>query len=224
MTRLLLSAFSLVLSGVGCASADPRDNVDDDIETPAYTTLRRDGAFEVRRYEPVVVARTVAQGDLDEASRTGFRRLAGYIFGNNIERQEVAMTAPVSTRPARRTGQTIDMTAPVSTTPAADEGWEVTFTMPHKYRLQDLPRPQDDRVQLDARPAQCRAVVVFAGFTGDDTVETQRAALRRWLDQHGVTAAGAPTLARYNQPWTLPWNRRNEVLVPLDEAACGKLL
>ena len=34
-----------------------------------------------------------------------------------------------------------------------------------------------------------------------------------WLDSKGITPIGKPELARYNPPWTLPFLRRNEVMV-----------
>ena len=53
------------------------------IDEPGYTVVRAYDAFEVRRYEPYLVAETVVSATADEAGNQGFRILAGYIFGQN---------------------------------------------------------------------------------------------------------------------------------------------
>jgi hypothetical protein len=53
------------------------------IEEPKYTLVEKYGAFELRDYAPRVLAETLVDGSLDDASSVGFRRIADYIFGNN---------------------------------------------------------------------------------------------------------------------------------------------
>ena len=69
------------------------------IEEPAYELVASwdDSGVEIRYYEPKVLATTkMAAGE-----SSGFRVLAGYIFGGNAAEQEIAMTAPVQrTMPA----------------------------------------------------------------------------------------------------------------------------
>jgi hypothetical protein len=211
------AALASLLAAAGCATSDPRDHVEKNIEIPRYDVLSRDGPFELRAYAATIVARTDVDGDLDDANSEGFSRLAGYIFGKNRARAEIAMTAPVSAT-AASTGSKIAMTAPVGASAAAAGGpWEITFTMPSRYTLAELPIPLDPRVTLVERTSSCVAAVVFAGLSGKDVVAAQTEALRGWLTAAGHSARGAPTIARYNTPWTLPFNRRNEVLI---EVSC----
>jgi len=35
------------------------------------------------------------------------------------------------------------------------------------------------------------------------------------LGRNNLAFHDRPQLARYNDPFTLPWNRRNEILIPL---------
>ena len=65
-----------------------------DIEEPGWVLLDQLDAVELRRYEPTIEARTA----LDSSAQTssGFRRLAGYIFGGNETGESIAMTAPVA--------------------------------------------------------------------------------------------------------------------------------
>ncbi len=219
MSTRITSTLAAVAALVGCASTtDPRANVSTDLETPAYTTLVREGSFELRRYPPFIMARVRVAGDIDSASGDGFRLLAAYIFGANQSAATVAMTAPVAATPVA-SSEKIAMTAPVAARPVGEE-WEISFMMPSRYTLDTLPVPNDPRVELAVAEASCRAVVVFPGFTGDRIVDTQREALQSWLRGRGLRASSEPVLARYNDPLTLPWNRRNEVMLDVQGAEC----
>lgn len=185
------------------------------IEEPSFRLALKDGAFELRDYAASVVAEVTVKGDQDEAGRSGFRLLAGYIFGGNTARQKIAMTAPV-TKIAK--GETIAMTAPVTQIAGAGQGpgdWLVRFTMPAQYRLEDLPLPKDPAVSLRDQPPARLAVLRFSGLAGEAKVADATERLVAWIAAHGLVAAGSLRIARYNPPWT-PWfMRRNEVMVPV---------
>jgi len=66
------------------------------IEKARYSTLEKDGRFELRLYAPCVVAETVVESDFGEAGNIAFRRLYKYISGENRTREPIPMTAPVS--------------------------------------------------------------------------------------------------------------------------------
>ena len=53
------------------------------VEEPRYEVISAQGDFELRRYPALLVAQTVVEGDMDQASRKGFQLLADFIFGNN---------------------------------------------------------------------------------------------------------------------------------------------
>ena len=185
------------------------------IEEPRFDTLRQSGDFEVRHYAPMLVAETFVAGDLSRASGDGFRLIAGYIFGDNVAAtgagsEKVAMTAPVTMEAAGK----IAMTAPV-TTEAAGDRYRMHFVMPSKYTLDTLPRPRDSRVKLREIPAQRMAVIRFSGLAGDEKVRDKTEELLAWMTAEGLAPAGAPQLARYDPPWTLPFLRRNEVMIPV---------
>jgi hypothetical protein len=186
------------------------------IEEPAFETLKSAGDFEVRRYAPMIVAETLVEGELWGASNDGFRVIAGYIFGNNESvtkggSEKIAMTAPVAMEPA---AEKIAMTAPV-TTEAAGGRYRMHFVMPSQYTMATLPRPKDERVKLRELPPQRMAVVKFSGLAGESKVKDKTEELLAWIKAEGLEAAGTSQLARYDPPWTLPFLRRNEVMVPL---------
>jgi len=184
-------------------------------EEPRYESLLQDGEFSLRLYAPRVVAETEVAGTLEEASSTGFRRIAGYIFGRNHSRsgqasERIAMTAPVT---VEAQPQKIAMTAPVSVE-QVEGRWRIEFVMPARYTLATLPLPEDASVTLREVPAQKIAVIRFSGLVGAAKMREQTARLRAWMVQRGLAATAAPQLARYNPPWTLPFLRRNEILIP----------
>jgi hypothetical protein len=184
-------------------------------EEPAFTVASHEGEFEVRAYPALVVAQVSVSGTRDEASNAGFRLLAAYIFGGNTRRQSIAMTAPVVQE--RATSETIAMTAPV-TQSGGNVAWVVRFTMPSTYTLETLPAPNDARVRLVPVPAQRYAVVRFSGLARPDDVGRRTETLMGFMERHHLRAAGFPSLARYDPPWTLWFMRRNEVWIPVARA------
>ena len=183
-------------------------------EEPAFTVLERSGDFELRRYEPMIVAETLVSGSMDDASGSGFRLIADYIFGNNTARSggdgKISMTAPVT---MAAQSQEISMTAPVSMERSAGK-WRVHFVMPSKYTLDTLPTPNNPAVTLRGVPATHYAVIRFSGLAGENKVAAKATKLKAWLEEKGLEPLGRPELARYNPPWTLPFLRRNEVMIP----------
>ncbi|MGA7990887.1 MAG: heme-binding protein [Thermoanaerobaculia bacterium] len=205
MTPKRLAPILLMLLGApGAAMA---------VEEPQYRIERDYGTFEVRVYEPVIVAETVVTGAFGDGTNEGFRRLAGYIFGANDGGRKIAMTAPVGAEPAK--GTKIAMTAPVGAEKGTN-GWIVTFTMPSSFTMKSLPVPDDARVRLREVPARRVAAVRFSGTWGAEKFEDAARKVTSDAKSAGLVPADAPPVfARYDPPWT-PWfMRRNEVLIPL---------
>lgn len=171
------------------------------IEEPRYTVLVSDPPFEVRRYAAFTVAQTQISGDFDAASRGGFRRIAAYIFGDNLQAQAGAE-------------RKISMTAPVTVTPE-DQGWRVHFVMPSAETVQTLPRPLDPQIQLRPVPEHEVVAVRFSGFTTQASMREQTERLRAWAQARQLKLSPTAQIARYDAPFTLPWNRRNEILIDL---------
>ena len=166
------------------------------VEEPAYTIEIQAGPIQVREYPALIAAEVTVGGDPGAASFSGFRLLAGYIFGGNTRKQSIAMTAPVI-----RGGS-----------PGA---WVVRFIMPHGSTLANLPTPNDARVHLRPIPPSRIAVSRFSGSVGDGDVRRETETLETFLAEYSLRTAGKPSLARYDPPWT-PWfMRRNEIWIPL---------
>ena len=163
------------------------------IEEPVYQVEKAWEAeqIEIRAYAPRIMAVT----GMNEDSDSGFSVLAGYIFGGNAEEQKIAMTAPVQ--------QTM----------AGEK--EMAFMMPAEYALRDLPQPEDQRVSFREAPAYTAAVIQFSGWASAEKADENWQQLQRFLIAEGIDITGEPTLNQYNPPWTLPFMRRNEIIVPV---------
>ena len=124
------------------------------IEEPAYQVVIKDGDFELRRYNTMIIAEVVVTGGLSEASNKGFRQVADYIFGNNEDplkkqAEKIEMTAPVTVEPDL--SSKIAMTAPVTVESQGgnqQSTWKLSFVMPSKFTLETLPKPKNNNINL----------------------------------------------------------------------------
>lgn len=184
---------------------------------PHYTILTtlgraKPGLVEIRHYAPRLAASTTVPGDEIAARSTGFKRLAGYIFGKNTAQTSIAMTAPVVQANA---SSKIAMTAPVVQKQDASGAWVIQFIMPANYTLATLARPIDPQVQIIALPAEDFAVYRFSGSRDAAAEAKARNILIQQLAGSAWRATGNPVSWFYDPPWTLPWYRRNEIAVPV---------
>jgi SOUL heme-binding protein len=176
-------------------------------EEPKYAVVQNNEVFEVRRYEPYIVAEVVVPGPADKAGNQGFGILADYIFGKNRGAVKMEMTAPVNQIPAP---VTIDMTAPVAQS-ATQGGFLVQFVMPRAFTMATLPEPLDSRVKLREVAEQTYAVIRYSGGSGQANYNKNLEKLRKAVKQSGITTQGEPLFARYNPPFVPPFMRRNEI-------------
>jgi hypothetical protein len=179
------------------------------VEQPEYKIEASDGAIEIRSYGPTIAAEAVVEGERKAAINEGFRLIAAYIFGANKPNAKIEMTAPVLQQK-----QTIAMTAPV-TQQGSGAAWTVRFIMPKSWTMETLPIPTDARVSLRPIPARRFVALTFSGIATNEAIEKRTEQVRRYAADHKLSAIGEPLLAFYNPPWTLPFFRRNEVMLEL---------
>ena len=162
--------------------------------------------IQVRKFAPVIQATVLVAGSQNEAINAWFRLLAGYIFGWNTTKQAISMTAPVS---LEKTNTKISMTAPVS----LQKDWknyQVSFTMPSKYTLKTLPKPNNDAITFVTIPSRSYYVWKFSGYANEVRANKQLDVFKKILKNQKIKASGDPILNQYNDPWTMPLMRTNE--------------
>lgn len=169
-------------------------------EEPPHSVVSEDGNFQIRDYEPMIIAEVEVNGNMASAGNSGFRPLANYIFGGNQARNggntEIAMTAPVT----QTRSQEIAMTAPVTQSQSEPGLWRVAFVMPSEWTLDTLPAPEDANVTLREQPARRMAVIRFNGGARDARFSTKEAELRAYMNDQGLESVGEAIYARYDPP------------------------
>ena len=171
------------------------------IEEPSYSVIESADHFEIRSYEPSVVAQIKTSGHFESAGNAGFRVLADYIFGNNDQKIKIAMTAPVK------------MTRHPEPSASSPPEYEVEFVMPQEMKREDLPHPQNRAIELKTLPKKLMAVLKYSGTWSEERFNEHKDILIKEIKSHGYEALSEPIFARYNPPF-IPWFlRRNEIWI-----------
>jgi hypothetical protein len=166
-------------------------------ENQKYRLVFKEAEFEIRFYPSATFAKIYSNGtDYKSVASSGFRKLAGYIFGGNDQGKSIAMTAPVR----------MEMTP---------TGSSMSFVMPEKYKESDLPKPKDASVQIVKSSPQYVAVISFGGYADDEKIKENRDILLKLIQNKGIKVIGDYTFLGYNAPYQF-WARKNEVVIPIE--------
>lgn len=206
----MLKSFTNVVAGIflaGCSIVGVRNSAE-----AGYTVIEQHGDIEIRQYAPMLMAETLVQADYSDSGSIGFKRLAGFIFGNNRSREKIAMTAPVY---RQQEGEKIAMTAPVLQQESAG-GWRMAFVMPAEYTPESLPLPLDPLIEIRQVTGKKVAVIRYSGSLSADIIQQKAEALSQWLTQQGIKMLSPARSAAYDPPWTIPALRRNEVHIDIE--------
>jgi len=183
-------------------------------EEPEFNLILKKENLEIREYLPKILAQVKVIGTFDEATSAGFKLLADYIFGNNISTDgssKIAMTAPVILEPKSKI---INMTAPIITE-GNNREWLISFIMPKEFSIKTLPKPNNKDIKIISLPKEKYAVIVFSGLVREVSYKEQAMLLNNFISDSNLTSVGQLQIARYNPPWTLPFFRRNELMVKI---------
>lgn len=185
-------------------------------ETLKYTvvtTLADD--IEIRSYAAAVKVVAQANGE-----NNAFGQLFRYISGANSVNTSIAMTAPVETASVK-----VAMTTPVEMTMAKPDGsdlsdhaenkqtpMQMSFFLPSMYDYQTAPKPTSPDLSLVPVPARMVAVIRFSGLRSESKLAQKTQRLKEALAQTPYKIISEPVMMGYDAPWTLWFNRRNEVM------------
>ena len=213
-TKRLGIGLGLVV-GLGTLASVSYAQYRDGSEEPAFAIVASEEAFELRDYEPMIVAEVTHSGDRRSASGRSFRRLAAYIFGQDRPEggEAIPMTAPVLQTRVDQDAK-IAMTSPVLQEETETDTWRMRFVMPAKFTMETLPTAPDD-ITLTTVPARRVAAVKFNGYGSASDLAQMEEFLSEWIAKQGLTPAGDFEYAFYDAPMVPGPMRRNEVLIEI---------
>lgn len=189
-------------------------------QEPPFTVLSKSPSknYQIRQYSPYLIAEVPQIPGQDDNSFTILAKYIG-VFGKpeNHSKESLAMTSPVITVAPQK----IPMTSPV-----INQKDTMSFVLPFNYTsVKQLPVPNDARIVLRAIPGRIIAVTAFSGWYTASEGEKHLTKLKAWLLSDNVIppeSAEKPeslkwSVAQYHPPFTIPFLRRNEIWVELDD-------
>lgn len=166
-------------------------------EQQKYRVVRKDKDFEIRFYPSATFATIQSNAkSYRELANSGFRKLAGYIFGGNEANRNISMTSPVH----------IDVNDSVSS---------MSFVMPSDFDRTNLPKPKDPTVKIVTTSDEYVAAIRFGGYATDKDLKHYEEKLKDLLSKKEIKTFGHYRYLGYNPPYQI-FGRRNEVIVSVD--------
>jgi len=167
------------------------------VEKQKYRVVKIEEGFEIRFYPKAMFATIQSSGtNYKQVASSGFRKLAGYIFGGNDQRKSIAMTAPVR----------MEMSG---------NGSSMSFVMPEKYDATSLPKPKDATVQIKESKESYEAVIAFGGYANDEKIIDYTNKLVALLNKKNIKIIGGYNFLGYNAPFEF-FGRKNEISIPIE--------
>ena len=167
------------------------------IETQKYRVVKKEEGFEIRFYPKANFATIRSTGsNYKQVASSGFRKLAGYIFGGNDQNKSIAMTAPVR----------MEM---------SEKGSAMSFVMPQKYDMTSLPKPKDASIEIKQSEAVYAAVIAFGGYANDEKINDYTNQLVALLQKKNIKIIGRFNFLGYNAPFQFI-GRKNEISIPIE--------
>ena len=169
-------------------------------ERQKFELVRSFKQFELRRYEPCVVAEVEMSADFNSAASGAFRYLFNYISKGNESSTSIAMTAPVIASNQSSTDT---------------QKWKISFVMPAGSKLEQMPRPLDSKVKMVELGIQECVSISFKGRATDQHVEKYEKQLRKLAESEGIELSEETRINRFDPPFKPGFLQYNEVVIPL---------
>lgn len=215
------------------SASDLRSRLPEGLETPEYDVLESSSNIEIRSYKPYSVCTVSMTKPRQASSKTdakigspelggasSFGALAGYLFGKNDQSTAMKMTTPVFTTNPGEAATTASSEHDEKKDDDNDDE-RMEFVLPSDYwgegNLSKAPLPlETSGVTLKQRESETRAILMFGGYASKKETEKRKKELLSTLSKRDSKFKPIETtlsLAQYNDPFTVPWRRLNEVSV-----------
>ena len=161
-------------------------------EEANYEVVKKNEVYEIRKYSD----RLAIETDISNQG-SSFRKLFNYISGNNEDNEEIKMTTPV-TQMKKKGNMTMQ------------------FYLPSKFNIENTPVPSNSDIKILKIKEGYYAVIKYSGRVSDKNFIKHKSILENELKKDDTSILSPPIKATYNGPFTLPMNRRNEVMFEIN--------
>ena len=168
-------------------------------EEANYEVVKKNEVYEIRKYSD----RLAIETDISNEGNS-FRRLFNYISGNNDKNEEIKMTTPV-TQMQKKGNMTMQ------------------FYLPSRFNKENIPSPSNPDVKILNIKGGYYAVIRYSGRASDKNFIKHKSILENELKKDDMSILSPPIKATYNGPFTLPMNRRNEVMFEINVKDKGEI-
>ena len=157
-----------------------------------YIVLDKFNDIEIREYKNQLYA-SFTPRNYDERNMS-FRNIAPFIFGDNSRNEEIGMTTPVVIKMNNN---------------------EMAFIMPDRYNLDNLPKPNNNKLEIYEEKTSTKAVIKYSGYSNKTKELKMINKLKSELSKINLTHKNDFELLVYNSPYEVI-NRKNEITVSVD--------
>ena len=168
-------------------------------EEANYEVVKKNEVYEIRKYSD----RLAIETDMSNQG-SSFRKLFNYISGNNVDNEEIKMTTPV-TQVEKKGNMTMQ------------------FYLPSRFNKENIPSPSNSDVKILNIKGGYYAVIRYSGRASDKNFIKHKSILENELKKDDMSILSPPIKATYDGPFTLPMNRRNEVMFEINVKDKGEI-
>ncbi|MEI6120273.1 MAG: heme-binding protein [Actinomycetes bacterium] len=166
-----------------------------------YQVLQQYPGFELRKYEPCVVAEVTIHDEYRAAANKAFRHLFNYISKGNSKTASISMTAPVIA---------------VTENSLESELWKVHFVMPSGSTLKDMPNPNASQIELRELPTENCVALSFRGRATKSLCEKKEEILRLSAQKQHLALSHETRICRFDPPFKPGFLQYNEIVIPTE--------
>jgi len=148
---LILLFLVLILISVGPIMSN--------VEQPSYNLIKKTKNIEIRHYKNLLFAETSVTGLREESISIGFRIIADYIFGNNRLSESDNNSSKIA------------MTSPVIQERIGNSNWKIKFIMPESFTAQNLPIPNNEKIEINEGNDQYYVSIRFSGSSNQKNLD-----------------------------------------------------
>jgi hypothetical protein len=170
-------------------------------ERQEFKVLQRFHDFELREYQPCVLAEVKVSAQYSTASSAAFSSLFKYISKGNQTSQAIAMTAPVIAAQIEENNET--------------DNWFVSFVMPSGSTYGQLPQPNDSRVVLRELDSETCIATSFRGRATEELAKAKIKQLRASAERESIVLFGENRICRFDPPFKPGFIQYNEIVIPI---------